>query len=51
MFHLIIEDLIGNYNLYFDVYDEDISEDDHIGGLTIDVQQIITKGFEEGVII
>ena len=49
IFHLIIEDTEGNSDLNIDVYDEDLNEDDHIGGLTIDIQQIIAKGFEEGV--
>jgi hypothetical protein len=30
---LIIEDEEGNPNLNIDIYDENISEDDHVGGI------------------
>jgi Ca2+-dependent lipid-binding protein len=33
IFHLIIEDEEGNPNLNIDIYDENISEDDHVGGI------------------
>ena len=32
VFHLPIEDLEGNSKLFLDVYDEDIQNDDFIGG-------------------
>jgi Ca2+-dependent lipid-binding protein len=49
VFHLTLESLEGNLKLILDVYDEDINNDDFIGGLSIDLQQIIAKGSEEGV--
>lgn len=48
VFHLTLESLEGNLKLILDVYDEDINNDDFIGGLSIDLQQIIAKGSEEG---
>ena len=46
---MTLESLEGNLKLFLDVYDEDLNNDDFIGGISIDLQQIIAKGFEEGV--
>ena len=49
VFHMTLESLEWNLKLFLDVYDEDINNDDFIGGLSVDLQQIIAKGSEEEV--